>query len=100
MNLVNPDAFVARVNFAEYHRTGKIDAVYIGKLSADAAPWKIELYNTVADADKATLQELFQKQKDTLEKINANWQAANLSRARALQVFQELKADYPSQQTR
>jgi len=88
MNLVNPDAFVARVNFAEYHRTGKIDAVYIGKLSADAAPWKIELYNTVADADKATLQELFQKQKDTLEKINANWQSANLSRARALQVLQ------------
>ena len=91
VNLVNPDAFIARYNLEQHSRTDKIDVVYIGRLSADAEQQKIELYQKLAGPDKDVLRELLQKQKERLEKTNAHWQSANLSRTRALKVLQELE---------
>ena len=45
VNVANPDAFIAKFNLAQYSRTGKIDVLYMGALSADATSQKIELYN-------------------------------------------------------
>lgn len=45
MNLLNPDAFIARQNLERYSETGKIDAEYLGGLSSDALPYTIGLMN-------------------------------------------------------
>jgi hypothetical protein len=91
VNLVNPDAFIARSNVDQYNRTGKVDVVYVGKLSADAEPVKIELYKKLAGEDKETMRGLLQKQKDDLQKSGEDWQSTNFSRARALKLLQELE---------
>lgn len=89
VNIVNPDAFIARSNLEQYDRVGKIDVNYVGKLSADAIPMKIELYNKLAGEDKNILDGLLQKQKEDLQKSSSDWQSANLSRARALKLLQQ-----------
>lgn len=89
VNLVNPDAFIARSNIERYGRTGKIDASYMRELSADAQLWKIELYNKLEGADKEILLKLFQGQKIKLEKSSYDWQSANFSRVRALKLLRE-----------
>lgn len=38
LNLLNPDAFIARQNLARYVTTGKLDAIYLTGLSDDAVP--------------------------------------------------------------
>lgn len=89
MNLVNPDAFIARYNLEQYNQNGKIDASYIRELSADATPVVIEMYNKVDVADKEIMREILQKQKEALETHQDNWQSMNLSRARALKLLQQ-----------
>ena len=89
VNLVNPDAFIARSNIERYGRTGKIDVSYMRELSADAEPWKIELYNKLEGEDKEILLKLFQDQKIKLEKSSYDWQSANFSRVRALKLLRE-----------
>lgn len=39
LNLLNPDAFIARQNLARYVATGDLDAVYLTSLSEDATPY-------------------------------------------------------------
>lgn len=88
VNLVNPDSFIAKTNLEQYSRTGKIDVAYMGGLSADAEPWKIELYKKLEGENKETLRGLLQKQKDKLQKNSTDWQSANLSRARAWKLLE------------
>jgi hypothetical protein len=88
INLVNPDAFIARSNREQYDRTGKLDLVHVGNLSADAAAEKIELYKKLEGEDKEILRELLQNQKDNIQKHSVHWQSANLSRSRALKLLQ------------
>ncbi len=38
LNLINPDAFIIRQNFAHYQTTGDLDADYLSTLSDDAVP--------------------------------------------------------------
>lgn len=91
INIINPDAFIARSNMEQYNRIGKIDVPYIGKLSADAEPWKIELYNKLAGEEKEVLRGLLQKQKERLNENGNDWQSANLSRSKALRLLEEIK---------
>jgi hypothetical protein len=90
VNIISPDAFIAKSNMKEYRRTGKIDVSYIGSLSADAMPWKIELYKKLEGTDKTVMQGLLQKQKDELQEFSTDWQATNVSRSRAWKLLQEL----------
>jgi hypothetical protein len=39
LNLLNPDAFIARQNLARYVVSGDLDAVYLASLSEDATPY-------------------------------------------------------------
>ncbi len=91
VNLVNPDSFIAITNLEQYSRTGKVDLIYMGSLSADAEPWKIELYKKLEGEDKDVLLGLLQKQKENLQETSMYWQSANLSRARALQLLQGIE---------
>lgn len=43
MNLINPDAFIAKKNLVRYHQTGNIDTDYLANLSTDAVPYTVEL---------------------------------------------------------
>jgi len=90
VNIMNPDAFIAKYNIEQYDRTDKIDVIYMGYyLSTDAENWKIELYKKLQGEDKNALRELLQKQKDYLQKNSGNWQSTNFSRGRALKLLQE-----------
>lgn len=42
LNLINPDAFIARQNLARYAVIGNLDAVYLASLSDDALPQLIQ----------------------------------------------------------
>lgn len=89
VNFANPDSFIAKFNLNQYIKTGKIDVVYAGQLSADAEPWKIELYKKLEGEDKEVLRGSLQKQKDKLQKNSADWQSANFARTRALKLLGE-----------
>lgn len=91
VNMVNPDAFIAKSNSEQYDRTGKLDVSHVGQLSADAEPWKIELYQQVKGGDKEVLRELLKKHTEYLQKSGDDWQSTNLSRTRALQLLQEIE---------
>jgi len=43
MNILNPDAFIAKKNLDRYRSTGLLDAAYLGSLSDDALPYTISL---------------------------------------------------------
>ncbi len=88
INIVNPDAFIAKSNLERYNRTGKIDVSYVGRLSADAETWKVDLYKKSEGENKVLLELLLQSQKDKLKQYNANWQSANFSRVRALDLLE------------
>ncbi len=90
VNIVNPDAFIARSNLKQHNKTGKIDIWYMGTLSADASREKIELYQKLSEEQKTLLIAPFHAEKESLEKFNQHWQSANLSRARALKLLNEL----------
>jgi hypothetical protein len=88
INLINPDGFIASYSLKKYNQTGKVDAYYVGRLSADATVQQLDLYQKLRDEDKITLQNLLQTQKGRLQIQNINWQSANLSRNRALKTLQ------------
>ncbi len=47
LNLINPDAFIARQNLDRYLRTNDLDAAYLTTLSDDAAPQLVRALNLV-----------------------------------------------------
>ncbi|WP_420643460.1 DUF4153 domain-containing protein [Candidatus Leptofilum sp.] len=56
LNLINPDAFIARQNLARYEQTGDLDASYLASLSNDAVPELVRgLGLTVGDAEEQLL---------------------------------------------
>jgi hypothetical protein len=85
------DAFIVRSNLEQYNQTGKVDAFYVGTLSADAQTEKMELYNKLEGEPKETLRAILQNQKDKLEKNNDHWQSSNVARVRALELLEKLE---------
>ncbi|MBK7896230.1 MAG: DUF4173 domain-containing protein [Anaerolineaceae bacterium] len=52
LNLLNPDAFIARQNLARYEQSGDLDAAYLASLSTDAVPELVRgLTLTLGDAE-------------------------------------------------
>ncbi len=53
LNVINPDAFIARQNLDRYVQTGDLDVLYLTELSDDAVPQLVRGLNlTVGDADE------------------------------------------------
>ncbi len=53
LNLINPDAFIARQNLDRYARTGDLDVAYLTSLSDDAVPQLVRGLNlAVGDAEE------------------------------------------------
>ena len=91
VNLINPDAFIARSNIEQYNKTGKLDVYYVRTLSDDAVSSKIEMYKKLEGEDKELMREFLLSQKKFLQKGSNDWQSTNLSRAKALKLLQEIE---------
>jgi hypothetical protein len=94
LNLINPDALIARHNVARMQATGKIDSLSLANLSEDATPILAQLLaSNVADplthnkvsgivSDELYNQQLVLTCRDT------HWQSANIARRHAEDVLQ------------
>ena len=89
VNIINPDAFIAKANLKQFNKTGKVDVYYVSALSVDATAYKIQLYNQLEGEDKKFVGEWLKKNKDDSQKNSTHWQSYNLSRSRALKFLQE-----------
>jgi hypothetical protein len=75
MNLLSPDAFIAKRNIERYTATGKVDAQYLGSLSNDAVPYTIGLLND----PRAEVREDFKKGRSWHERNRPNsWEEYRL----------------------
>ncbi len=83
-NLLNPDAFIAKVNIDRFNKTGKIDTHYLATMSADAVPQIMKVYDRLSDEDKAIVLPLLVIKKEKFGKMQSQWQSYNYSRAKAL----------------
>ena len=79
LNLLNPDAVIARSNLARAGGPGPFDAAYVAGLSADALPVVLAALPALAPAEQCAISRgLHQRWKG--ERAGADW---NLARARA-----------------
>jgi hypothetical protein len=85
LNLANPDALIVRENLARYQASGKLDAVYLAGLSADATPALVAALPTLDDTARATIAQALAWQRDALTTTEAGqgWPSWSLPRARA-----------------
>ncbi len=86
LNLINPDAFVARQNLARYQVTGKLDAEYLTTLSDDATPVLMAgLADVTGEEEWQTLRDDLQRRHERMvdDPHWQAWPAANWARWRA-----------------
>ena len=89
VNIINPDAYIMRSNIEQFNRTGKVDTTYIEELSVDATSGKIELYSKLEGDYKEDLLSSIIEDKGRLLESSLNWQSANLSRYKALNLLKD-----------
>ena len=113
INAINPDAFIARKNIARLAQGEKIDSFYLSRLSADAIPETVKIFQMDVDEEikVEVARDLYyrcdyilgngyyydygdswenepvsfkEKLKHVEEKQNENWQSLNISEKKAL----------------
>lgn len=93
LNLINPDALVARHNVARLRATGKIDALSLTYLSEDATPAVVPLLDSTAvmETTGQKVADLMAQhlaiQQQTLGCQYPHWQSANLARSQAKELL-------------
>lgn len=87
LHLMNPDAFIVRVNVAHAQAARSFDVYYAASLSTDAAPALLEALPTLNKHDRCLIEnEMFQR----LPQLqSADWRTWNWSRREALSLLQE-----------
>ena len=89
INIINPDAFIARQNINRFNDTGKLDLYYLRTLSEDAVPATSQLLdhpNKRVQNSAANI--LYRHQRSANNQANG-WQSANISRWHAGKVFRD-----------
>lgn len=87
INLINPDAFIAKQNINRLDETGKIDMHYLGNLSADATPAVYKLRNHPNKDIRKQASTAIYRHQDRNMNYGQHWQSANLARERASLLF-------------
>lgn len=89
MNLLNPDAFIARRNIERYHDTNRLDVRYLSSLSDDAIPDVIKvLDDSSANVKKNLALKLSERNKDvTKSRFFNSWQSTNVARIKAKKIL-------------
>lgn len=89
INVLNPDAFIARQNAARYASTGKIDEYYITSLSDDAVPELVKLLDVKDVQVRRGIGSGLYHHLYALETGDVGWQGTNNSRRQALKILQK-----------
>jgi hypothetical protein len=91
LNVVNPDAFIARQNLARYQAIGKLDMYYLTRLSDDAIPILVRHIDQVGDADRPVLNDHLKARLNDMQNNPAwrRWPAFHLARWRAYRLLAE-----------
>jgi len=88
VNVIDPDAMIARANLARAARGDELDAGYLTLLDADAAPVLAAALPTLTTADRCTivrhLTEAYRKRQES------DWRTWSLGRSRADAAFRVL----------
>ena len=89
LDVLKPDAFIARKNIERFERTGKLDVRYLTWLSDDAVPALADVLPRLEGRDRAVLLEELRRRRDRLERRRevTGWSSFHLSRARALRAI-------------
>ncbi len=101
MNLINPDAFIAKRNIERYKVTGKVDTAYLASLSYDAIPYTVTL---LSDTNETTKNQFARDLYWSLNRggdfdnrsysdlDNASWKSSTLMRPRARELLKPFRA--------
>ena len=88
MNLINPDAFIARRNIERFTATGRLDIYYLISLSDDAIPANVKVLSTSnEDLKKSFARELYWWASRTDSSLFSQWQSLNISRINAKKIL-------------
>lgn len=93
INILNPDAFIAKSNISRYKTTGKIDLAYLSHLSDDSIPELLPLANAKNNKIKRQMAgELHRWYNSIFEfKKDNPWYSSTLSRNNAGRLLDEQK---------
>lgn len=81
LNLMNPDALIARTNLAHAHATGRLDGAYLSQLGPDAAPVLLPRVGGWAGSAACEYALLLGAR---LERADGGWTTWNAGRSRAV----------------
>ncbi len=87
LNILNPDALIARVNTARALEGNEFDARYASSLSADAIPALMDAFNNLSHEDRCILSDRLLTRWSMEDKWD--WRVWNASRSRALRMVAE-----------
>lgn len=92
MNLLNPEAFIARHNIRRYESTGKLDTAYLAHLSDDALPETLALL----DSPDEKIRNLFAKElywaRNYGNRDETDWASLRLPRMKAQELVASKRA--------
>jgi len=84
VNVINPDASIARINLDRYVAQDKLDRIYLQELSTDAVPVIMRYQAQLSPGDSGHLLKQIIERRMT---DKADWRSWNYSRARARQMY-------------
>lgn len=98
LNLINPDATIARENLERYQATGKLDAYYLAGLTEDAVPYLIPALDYVQGPEREVLARALGYRLQNMEQTPnwREWQSLHWSRGEAFQLLVANKDRLPS----
>jgi hypothetical protein len=92
LNLLGPDALVAKVNLDRYATTGTFDAPYATRLGAEAVPRLLDGLGTLPAVDRDVLARNLLLRYDT-RAAERGWRSWNYALGRAERLVQERKEE-------
>ncbi|HEY0069943.1 MAG TPA: DUF4173 domain-containing protein [Chloroflexia bacterium] len=89
LNLVNPDATIARENLDRYRATGKLDAYYLSGLTEDAVPSLVLALDYVQGPERGVLARALNGRLQHMEQTAdwREWQSLHWSRSEAFDLL-------------
>jgi len=91
MNLLNPDAFIAKQNMEHFGATDKLDTLYLQGLSTDAVPELLKLDRVTNPELKSDITRDLANRADNLasDSSTRGWQSWNLSHQQAKKLLEK-----------
>jgi hypothetical protein len=89
INIINPDAFIARENIRRFDDTGKLDTSYLAGLSQDATPVVAGLLNNSNKAVQRSGAYILYRQNQSAVGDGNHWQSTNLARQQADRIYRD-----------